>query len=301
MDRITAMRAYTRVVELGSFTAVAHELRVKQSTVSKWLASLEEEVGVQLIERTTRTQRVTTAGHRFYQRALSLVGAYDDALSEVRQEASELRGRVRMSVPVVFGRLFITDPVARFVEQNAKVEVELFQSDAYEDLLMERLDLAVRVGVPIDSTYRARGLGRSDRCLVASPKYIETHGAPSTAQALQHHSCLVHSGPTTSSLWRLQEGSRTARIPVTGPLRSNNALTLRDWALAGHGIAMLARWLVYEELQQGTLVAVLPDLELPPVIVQALTPPLRHPRPVVQALIESLAVSLRPVFSALRS
>jgi DNA-binding transcriptional LysR family regulator len=123
MDRLTAMHGFVRLVEVGTFSAVAAELRVKQSTVSKWLAALEAELGAQLIERTTRSQRVTDRGRLFYERAKEILATYDDTAAELASRDAELRGRIRINAPVVFGRLFVVPHVARFLRRHRHVEI----------------------------------------------------------------------------------------------------------------------------------------------------------------------------------
>ncbi|NJK33049.1 MAG: LysR family transcriptional regulator, partial [Deltaproteobacteria bacterium] len=135
MDRIDAMRLYVRVVELDSFSAAAGELRITQSTASKWIAALEQQLGVALLERTTRAKRLSDAGERFYVRAKELLASFDDALADVRDESVEPSGRLRVSVPVVFGRRFVVPTLASFMQRHAKLELELSFGDRYVNLL----------------------------------------------------------------------------------------------------------------------------------------------------------------------
>lgn len=297
MDRMTAMHAYVRLVELDTFSAVAEELRVSQSTVSKWLAALEDELGVQLMERTTRSRRVTEAGERFYQRARDILAAYADASAELaparsgrRARAREpLRGRIRVSVPVVYGRLFILPKVAKFMRRHPAVEVELVFNDRYVNLVEDNFDVAVRVGIPVDVSFKARKLGESRRHLVASPGYLERGPALTRPEHLREHCCLVHTNLRVGDTWVLRRGQKTWRAPVRGRFAANNSEALLTLARRGIGVALLADWLVEADLRAGRLRTVLPDYELPPAPVQALTAPGRHPHPRVRAFLDFLS------------
>ncbi|WP_437969485.1 LysR family transcriptional regulator [Sorangium sp. So ce260] len=291
MDRIDALKAFVRLVELGSFSAVGTELRVKQSTVSKWLAALEDELGAQLLERTTRSQRVTGAGHLFYERARDILAAYDDATAAL-QRGKDPEGRIRVSVPVVFGRLHLVPHMARFLKRYADMEVELLFADRYVNLVEEGVDVAIRVGTPVDSSLRARTLAETARRLVASPGYVKQRGAPSTARELEQHQCLIHTGLRAGDTWDLARGGKIVRVSVRGRFSANNSEALLAMAKSGLGVALLAAWLVDGDLAAGRLVELLPDHAAPRAPIQALFPPGRHVHPRVQAFVDFMAEAL---------
>lgn len=275
MDRIRAMQAYVRLVEKSSFSAVAKELHVKQSTVSKWLKALEEELGAQLIERTTRRQRVTDAGQRFYERALVILELYEEASQEAASTETALRGRLRVSVPAVFGRRHVLPAVPPFLEAHPEVELELVFSDRYVDLVEEGVDVAVRVGRPVDSSFRATLLAEAGRRLVASPAYLDLHGRPETPKDLERHRCLVHR-LSVGDAWDIQRGNTRHRVRVRGRFAANQSEALCAMAEAGFGVAMLADWLVEGAVASGGLEVLLPDCTLPPAPVRAVFPPGRR-------------------------
>ena len=297
MDQLTALRAYARLVELESFTAVAGELRVKQSTVSKWIAALEDDLGVRLIDRTTRSLHVTDAGRRFYQRASAIVSDYEAAVGEAREEASALRGRIRMSAPVVFGQRFIVPAVTDFLLQHEAIEFELTFGDRYVSLVEEGYDVAVRVGTPVDSTLRSHSLGGGRRCLVAAPSYLAQRGAPRTPKDLEDHQCLVHTDRSARATWTFRQGKRSQQVRVGGRVCANHSESTLHMAKAGLGVALLASWLVAPELARGALVPLLEGYAPPPAPVQALTPPGRLLTPRVRALIKHLRIALAPTLS----
>ncbi len=288
MDRISTLSAFARLVELGSFSAVAAELRVSQSTVSKWIAQLEQELGVRLLDRTTRSVRVTESGQQLYRSATAIVSAYDEAVAEVRQDAAVLRGRIRMSVPVVFGRRFIVPAVAEFLQQHPAIELDLSFGDRYVSLVEEGFDLVVRVGVPVDSTLQSHALATGRRYLVAAPDYLEAHGVPRTPANLESHQCLVHTERSTRAAWSFERKGTSQRVRVGGRVTANNSESTLHMARAGLGVALLASWLVEDDLARGTLVPLLPRYALPSAPIRALTAPGRLLPPKVRVLIDHL-------------
>jgi len=292
MDRLTTLRAYSRLVELESFSRVAKELRVKQSTVSKWIAALEEDLGVRLVDRTTRSFHVTEAGNRFYQRASAIVSDYEDAVGEVREEASALRGRIRMSVPVVFGQRFIVPAITRFLVEHEHIELELVFGDRYVNLVEEGFDLVIRVGIPVDSALRSHTLGEGRRYLVAAPSYLERYGTPSDPRDLENHQCLIHTERSTWVAWSFKRGKKSQQVRASGRVSANHSESTLYMARAGLGVALLASWFVEPDLRSGRLVALLPSHALPLAPVRALTPPGKLLASRVRVLIEHIREDL---------
>ena len=286
MDRLDAMRAFVRVVELGSFSKVGVELRVKQSTVSKWVAALEERFGVQLIERTSRAQRVTEAGQVFYERARQILASYEDVEAQLMRSSVGLRGRLRVSVPVVFGQLFVASHAADFAAELPELELALIFDDRYVRLVDEGFDVAIRVGTPQDSSLLQRKLASTPRFVVAAPSYLARAGVPTTPQELRGHQCLSHIGLGARSVWPFVRGGRTIKVSVGGRLAANNSAAVRLMARRGLGVARLASWLVREDLERGDLVALLDDCQQPPAPIHALMPPSRHVHPRVRAFLD---------------
>lgn len=297
MDQLTVLRAFVRLVELETFSKTAEELHVKQSTVSKWVASLEADLGARLVDRTTRSLRVTDMGQRFYQRATALLADYESAVGEVREGADTIRGRIRMSVPVVFGQRFIVPLVTDFLLQHEHLELELLFGDRYVSLVEEGFDVAIRVGIPVDSSLRSHALGQGRRRLVAAPAYLERHGAPRTPRDLEGHQCLVHTERSTRAAWSFKKGKRTHKVAVSGRIAANHSESTLHMARAGLGIALLASWLVEGDLESGALVPLLDGYEPPAAPVRALTPPGRFVAPRVRALIDHLRKELTPLLA----
>jgi DNA-binding transcriptional LysR family regulator len=296
MDKLDAMRLYVRLVELKSFSAAAREQRVKQSTASKWLALLEEEFGVTLIARTTRALRVTESGETFYVRAKELLAAYENTAAELSNSAPELAGRLRVSVPVVFGRLFVVPVATEFLRRFPKVELDLVFADRYINLVEEGFDVAIRVGVPTDNSCRSRSLGGTKRLLVASPSYLKAHGTPQNPSELTAHSCLLHSESSAAALWLFHKGKKDYRAQVRGRFAANNSEALLAAVKSGLGIALLASWLIESDIQRKRLTTLLPDYATPDAPLNALMAPGRHVHPRVRTFVDVLAERLAPQF-----
>lgn len=297
MDRIAALEAYTRIVELGSFTAASEDLRLRQATVSRWIAALEDELHVQLLDRTTRAVRVTEAGQRFYQQARGVLAAWSGAVAEAREEHEEVSGRLRVSVPVVFGQRFVSPSISGLMARYPALSLELSFSDRYVDLVEEGVDLAVRVGRPINTEYRARTLGETPRRLVASQGYLDAHGVPEHPDALAKHMCLLHSGINNRVSWSLMRDGREVRVDVRGRFYANHSGTLLEMACAGQGIALLASWLADDAIHAGDLVPLLQGYQPPMAPIQVLFSSTRHIPRGVKAMIDFLEEVLAPIFS----
>lgn len=293
MDRIDALRLFVRLAERGSFSAAAKELGVGKSTASKWIAELEDEWGVGLVERTTRSLHLTDAGRRLLARATEVLAAFDEMSRELREKSPEPGGRVRLSVPVAFGRLFVAPAVAEFLRRHPKVEAELVLDDRYVDLVDRGFDLAVHVGVPTDTSARARKLADGRRCLVASPAYVKAHGQPDTPRDLARHECLVHGEIDAAAQWRFgRERGAEIVVPVRGRVAANSSEAVLAMARSGLGIALLAEWLVADDIRKKKLVSLLPGFPAPPAPIYVLTRPGRFVPSAVRALSEHLAALL---------
>lgn len=291
MDRLTALRAFTHLASGATFAETADRLRVRQPTISKWLAALEAEVGAQLIERTTRARRVTPAGRRFEDHARAILSRYDAAVAEIADTGGGLRGRLRVSLPVVFGERFLLPLVSGFLATHPALEAELRFSDAYVDLVGDGVDVAFRVGRPLDSSLKARTLVRTRRCVVAAPDLAARLDLSHPADLAQAP-CLVHAGRIARDVWIFDTVDGPLRAPVSGSIVADNSAALLALARAGLGVALLAEWLVAADLAAGRLVELLTAQAAEPAPVQALTPPRSHRHPAAQALIAHVAAHL---------
>lgn len=215
MDTLEAMRLFVRLAERRNFSAAARDMRIKQSTASKWVAPLEAELGVSLVERSTRAVRLSTSGERFLVRARQMLANYDVLRSDVRQESAEPTGRIRISIPVVFGRLFVVPLLTSYLAKHPLVQAELLLEERYLNLIEEGVDLAVRVGIPVDGSTRGRKLADGRRVLVAAPAYLRARGRPSTPEELRSHSVSFTEMPLPCGASVEWEG-QSSRSPCEG-------------------------------------------------------------------------------------
>lgn len=297
MDRLIALQAYVRLVEVGNFSRVADEMRVQQSTISKWLSALETEIGVKLLDRTTRRQRVTDAGQRFYEHARDVITRYEEALADIQQQAPQLSGRLRVSVPAVFGHRYILPHLPAFLDAHPNVELEMKFSDRYVNLVEEGVDLVIRVGLPVPSSFIGRRLGGTPRRLVASPGYLAQAPALSRPADLASHRCLLHTG-RSQVIWTFHHNDTQQRVSVRGRFAADSSEALRVAACADQGVALLADWLVRADLDAGRLVLLLGTWTLPPAPIRAVTPPGRARHPRVRAFLTHLVEAWGPTLGA---
>ncbi len=273
MDRIDALRAFVRLVETGSFTQAAKDLDVGQPTVSKWVSALEADFGVTLCERTTRSRAITDAGRALYPRAKAIVDQFERAREAAGGEAVAVGGRLSVSVPVVFGRLYVSPLLPAFARAYPDVDLRVSYDDRYVDLVAEGIQVAIRVGAAKDSTFKGVTLGESPRRLVASPAYLAEHGRPRHPKDLAAHRCLRHSLVDNAAIWQFSRGRQRINANVSGRFSSNHSETLRAMAVAGHGIALLADWLVRDDVQSGALRLVLTKFRAPDAPLRLIFPP----------------------------
>lgn len=293
MDRIDALRLFVRLAEQGSFSAAARDLKIKQSTASKWIAELERQLGSTLVERTTRALHLTDAGRHLQTRARDMLAAFDAMTEEVSASRQVPIGRVRVSAPVVFGRLFVAPLLVEFARKHPGIDLDIALTDRYVNLVDDGVDLAIRVGVPADTTARGTKLAESRRVLVASPAYVRARGRPTTPRSLTDHDCLVHGEVTAGAIWRFaRDGERACPVSVRGRVTVNNSEIALEMARGGLGVALLADWLVERDLRRKRLVRLLENYEAPPAPVYLLTPPSPHTATAVRVLREALAATL---------
>jgi DNA-binding transcriptional LysR family regulator len=254
------LATFVAVAEALSFKRAATKLRRDPTVISKRLVSLEARLGVRLLERTTRTVALTEAGSDYLQRARAILRAIDEADREVAAHVKgEPRGHLRLALPGVFGRMWLTPLLNEFLATYPGVTIEAEFSNRFVDIVGERFDVAVRLGKLDDSRLVARRIATRERMLVASPAYLASHGTPRSPSDLSQHQCLVFTGLPERNRWQLMDRSgHTERIVVHGPLDCDEAEVLRDAALAGLGIFLATDWLVGPLVRAGKLVRVLP-------------------------------------------
>lgn len=291
---LNAVTAFVAVVEQRSFRAAARSLNVPKSTVSRRVALLEEQLGVQLLLRTTRTVTLTDVGEAFHQRASQALGALTDAAREVQQSEATPKGVLRVTAPITFAEHFLSDILTDFLASNPDVRVTLDLTDRYVDLVAEGYDVALRAGPLADSTLKARLLGSNPLVMVASPTYLKAHGTPQTPADLLAHDCIVYSNTERGAKWPLLVKRKVTPMPVRARVAVNSFMLARDFAVAGLGIARMPGGFSHQLEVEGTLVRVLKEFEPPPSPLHAVFPPGPRLTPKVRAFIDLLAARLDP-------
>ncbi|WP_263223875.1 LysR family transcriptional regulator [Pseudomonas alabamensis] len=265
MDKLLALNMFVETVRCGGYSAAARKLGVATSSVARQVAALESELGTTLITRSTRRNSPTDLGQAYFDKAVALLDALAAADSMVSDRGSEAKGKLRVSVPVEFGRRLIAPHLGRLLAAHPALEVSLSLSDERVDLYKDRIDLSVRLGSTVSSEeVICNTIGHFQRWLVASPAYLEQCGTPTRPGELADHACMRFDYGESRSDWHFDVDGQTVSVSVQGRVQSNNADVLRQAAVAGQGIALLADWLVAEDVQQGRLTRVLPDHEVNP-------------------------------------
>lgn len=257
MDRLHLMRAFVAAAEAGSFSAAADRVGLTNKGVSKYVAALEDALGVRLFHRTTRRLGLTDAGHRYLDGARSALEQIETLEAGLGTDQGAVRGRLRVTAPVTFGELYMGDIVAAFCGLHPEVEVDLRLSDRFVDLAEEGIDLAVRIGTLQDSSLLARRVARTDLWVVASPGFLDTHGRPGAPEDLAGlptiHDGNLRSGPT----WPFVTDGQTRRIGITARITVNSARIASALAINGMGLALCPDYVAAPMVRDGRLERVL--------------------------------------------
>ncbi|HEY3494224.1 MAG TPA: LysR family transcriptional regulator [Polyangiaceae bacterium] len=275
---------FTRVVQGGSFTAAAKALELPKSTVSRKVADLETRVGARLLQRTTRSLKLTDIGRVYYEHCLRIVSEVEQAELAVAELQSTPRGVLRVTLPVAMSVL--GSFVAEYLGLYPEVRIEMVCTDRRVDLVEERFDLALRAGASPDSSLIARRVGTLRRRLVAAPEIAARLRRAKQIADLESQPCITFA--PEGSTWDLRFGAKSAQITVAPRLVVNDFEMLRSVARAGFGIALLPEHLAAEDLRTGRLVPILRDWSAPPVPIFALYPSARHLAPPVVAFLDLL-------------
>lgn len=280
------------VVRHMSAAKAARELGLTPSGVSRVLSRIEERLGVRLLQRTTRKISLTEEGALFHLRTAQILNDLADAEAEMRKHALQPRGNLRVTAPVVFGRLHLSPLMSKLMERHPELGVDVQLVDRFVDLVDEGLDLAIRVGTLPDSRLIARRLCANRRVLVASPDYLARRGTPKTPEDLAEHECLLFTGFNKPREWRLVGPEGVLSVTVSGRVASNNIDVLGDAALGGVGIAMGPTLQAGPFLRSGALVRVLWDYEFAESAIFAVFPSARQLSTKVRAMVDFLSQEL---------
>ena len=289
MDRLGPERMFLTVVETGSFAVAAARLGTGSGQASKLVARLEADLGVKLLNRTTRALSLTQAGQAYAERLRALVEAWDDLETEVQNAAVSPRGLIRLTAPLSFGTTRLAPLLARFAAEFPEIGLEVHFADRVVNLVEEGFDAAIRVGTPTDTTLTGRKLCAARVLTLASPAYLASHGTPATPEDLAHHPCIIDLNFREPHRWPF----RTGKVAVSGRLAFSNASACLAAAEAGLGIASVPDFVADVALGEGRVVPILTDFDPPPLGVFALYPSGRHLPAKVRVLVDFMAKALK--------
>lgn len=283
MDKLYAIECFIKIVDAGSITAAAVALDVSQPAMVRTLAALERELGVRLLNRTTRRMSLTDEGRDYYERARQIVAAVEEAHLNLTARRSTPRGRLRIASSVSFGRTFVAPVVNEYLAAHPEVTVELLLLDRIVDLVEEGMDLAVRVAHLPDSSMIAHSIGSVRRVVVASPVLLKSAGKPKAPEDLKGRPCVSFTGAVSPSHWVFEAGRKPERIAVTSVLTTNQVDAAVAACVSGAGFGRFLDYHVLREIHAGTLVRVLDRHEGKPIPVNIVYPSGRHQSPNVRS------------------
>jgi DNA-binding transcriptional LysR family regulator len=288
MDKLMLMEIFVRIVETGSFSAVAREGGMTQPTVSKQMTALERALKTRLLNRSTRSLSMTEAGAAYYERCRNIIDQVRAAEISLGALQGTLGGTLSVNSSVGFGQMFLSRLMLKFQDLHPEVSVLLTLNDRYIDLVEEGIDVAVRFGRLNDSSLVARRLAASPVAVVASPAYLEERGVPQHPNDLTGHHCLHYTHLSTGNEWVFPGPEGDIRVRVAARFRTNNGYALRDAMLSGHGLAVMPLVFIQQELSRGAAVPVLQDFTATPLPVNAVYPSGRFVSAKVRTFIDYL-------------
>jgi DNA-binding transcriptional LysR family regulator len=294
MDKLASLRALVKVVESGSFAEAGRQLRLSRSAISKYVRDLEESLGVQLLNRTTRQASPTENGQMYFERAVVILSEIDAADQAVTQLQSAPRGLLRINAPMSFGTMRLGPALADFMTKYPDLQLQLVLSDDLLDPVQDGFDVTLRIAELESSSLIARKIVPVERVVCASPDYLKHHGTPIHPQDLRNHVSLTYGFLLTGNQWKFTGGDGVHWIQPTWSLCVNNAEVLRDVAVKGRGIALIPEFIAAEALKNGSLQAVLENYTAPPLALYAVYPPTRHLAVKVRLFIDFLVDRFGP-------
>jgi DNA-binding transcriptional LysR family regulator len=292
MDRLASMETFVRVVETGSFSGAARQLRVGQPAVSKTIAQLESYLGVKLLTRSTRGLTPTEAGLGYLERARRAVEEADEAELAARGAGTGLKGRLRICAAVTFARIHLIPLLPQFLAQHPDLDLEVVLDDRQIDLVQEGIDVALRMGKLVDSSLTARRVGRCKRLVLGTPGYFDRAGTPASPADLSKHQTVIYL--QEGSVWSFQRDGSEAAVKVRSRLKVTAAEGVRAAVLAHVGLAIASEWMFTPELRSGAVRAVLAEWSLPPHDLWAVFPTGRSATAKARAFVDFFERSFNP-------
>jgi DNA-binding transcriptional LysR family regulator len=293
MDRLLSMEVFVASVDLGSFTAAANVFKITPAMVSKHIVSLEKRLGATLLARTTRTQKLTEIGQKYYDNCKRILGQIADAEAGAEAMGSKPKGHLRVNASMWFGSLTLAPIICDYLKQFPEVNIELSLTDRYVDIVDEGFDVAIRIGKLKDSSLVARKLSIFELAVCASPDYIAKAGMPKTPEDLTRHQCLGFTNWHNQGGWKLMQrqlGLKTAQAPR---FESDNGQALLAAAVKGIGIIMMPKELLRPDIEAGRLIELMKKHVPPARPIHAIYPKERQLAPKLTSFVDFLVEKLR--------
>jgi DNA-binding transcriptional LysR family regulator len=292
MDRLDAMKLFVRVAELGSFAAVAQQLGVARSVVTRQIAGLEAHLGIKLMARSTRRLSLTSAGTAYLEKCRVILNLVEAAETDVAEERLTPRGNIRMSLPLSFGLKRLAPLLIDFSQRYPEVGLDMDYSDRRVKLIEEGIDLSIRITRRLDGGDVARKIGMGRMQVVASKNYLARHGRPQHPAELIHHECLGYTSGGIAQNWEFQVDGQLQSFPVRSRINANNGDVLTEAAAQGLGITLQPDFIIDSFLADGRVEAILADFPVTELGIYAMLPSNRHIPHRVRVLMDFLAAGL---------
>ena len=288
------MRVFTTVVDAGSFASAADKLDLSRGMTSRYVAQVENHLGVRLLNRTTRRLSLTEAGNDYYQRATQVLALVEDAERAATQETAEPRGTLRINTSVAFGARHLGDAISDYLQRYPQVKADLTLNDRVVDIIEEGFDVALRIARQIDPGLVARPITHARLVACASPAYLKKYGTPKSPADLTHHNCLSYAYSGHQHAWDFTRRGREQTVKVAGNLHGNNGEILCHAATSGLGVIVQPTFLVYELLRARKLVRILEGWEADALTIYAVYPSRQFLTPKVRSFIDFLVERFGP-------
>ncbi len=294
MDRLLAMHLFVRVAELSSFSAVAQQMGLARSAVTRQIAALERHLGTKLMVRSTRRLMLTSEGSAYLEKCRVILNLVEAAETGVAEERQTPRGMIRISLPLTYGLMRVAPLLMEFARRYPEVQLDMDYTDRRVNLIEEAIDLSIRITFRLGATEIARRIGSSKMSAVASPGYLAEHGTPRHPSELVHHECLSYTTTAESKqTWSFDVNGALTAFPIRARIHSNNGKALNDAVERGLGIALQPDFIIEKALQTGKVVPILANYVLPELSIYAMLPSNRQVPYRVRVLMDYLADHLR--------
>jgi DNA-binding transcriptional LysR family regulator len=294
MNKLESMQTFVRVAEAGSFIAVANQLQVDRSAVTRQVAALEKSLSTKLITRSTRSLKLTAAGAAYLEKCRAILNMIDAAESDLGgKKGTDIRGLIRIGLPLTYGLQALVPLLLDFAKGQPLIEYLMDLSDERSNLIQEGLDLSIRITSDLKPSDIVRPVGQCQLMTVASKDYLTQYGEPKKPNDLEQHQCLIYANDASSRSWVYQQASKIIRVPVHGRIMANNGVALIEAAAHGMGIARLPDFIVKPYMDRGRVKTILNTFENKPLGIYAVLPSNRYVPQRIGVLIDYLAQQLK--------